>query len=60
MIIVADMGGSVSAEHGLGQMKPQHIHFSKSNVAVDIMRQIKTTLDPNAILNPYKVLPPKE
>jgi FAD/FMN-containing dehydrogenase len=55
---LASMGGSISAEHGLGQMKPIHIGYSKPRVAVDLMRQIKTVMDPNGILNPYKVLPP--
>jgi D-2-hydroxyglutarate dehydrogenase len=48
--------GSISAEHGLGQMKAGAIGYSKSPIAVDIMRLIKTTLDPNGICNPYKVL----
>jgi D-2-hydroxyglutarate dehydrogenase len=48
--------GSISAEHGLGQMKAGAIGYSKSQVAIDIMRLIKNTLDPNGICNPYKVL----
>lgn len=49
--------GSVSAEHGLGQMKKHAIGYSKSPVAIDLMRKIKNIFDPNGILNPYKVLP---
>ena len=49
--------GSVSAEHGLGQMKRSAIGYSKSDVAIDVMRSIKNTIDPNGICNPYKVLP---
>lgn len=55
---VARCRGSVSAEHGLGQMKMSAIRYSKSEVAVDVMRSIKNTIDPNGICNPYKVLPP--
>ncbi|CAN6209534.1 unnamed protein product [Urochloa humidicola] len=49
--------GSVSAEHGLGLMKAEKIHYSKSPEAVQLMASVKKLLDPNSILNPYKVLP---
>ncbi|CAI9110854.1 OLC1v1010944C1 [Oldenlandia corymbosa var. corymbosa] len=49
--------GSISAEHGLGLMKANKIHYSKSPETVDLMASIKKLLDPNGILNPYKVLP---
>ena len=52
-----EMGGSVSAEHGLGQMKARCIGYTKDESAVDMMRVVKETFDPNNILNPYKVLP---
>ena len=48
--------GSISAEHGLGQCKPQYLHLSKAPAAVGLMRTLKATLDPKGILNPYKVL----
>merc|ERR1711879_366050 len=54
---VSDVGGSVSAEHGLGFKKPQYIGLSKSDIAVDVMKDIKKVFDPNGILNPYKYLP---
>jgi len=54
---VAQQRGSISAEHGLGLMKASHLHFSKSEVAVDLMKKLKTVFDPKGILNPYKVLP---
>lgn len=47
--------GSVSAEHGLGLMKADCIGYSKSALAVGIMREVKRALDPRGILNPYKV-----
>jgi D-2-hydroxyglutarate dehydrogenase len=50
-------GGSVSAEHGLGQQKARAIGYSKPLAAVSVMRRLKRELDPNGILNPYKVLP---
>ncbi|PAN09887.1 hypothetical protein PAHAL_2G056100 [Panicum hallii] len=49
--------GSISAEHGLGLMKAEKIHYSKSPEAVQLMASIKKLMDPNSILNPYKVLP---
>jgi len=56
---IAAKRGSISAEHGLGFMKPNEIYFSKPKEAVDLMRSIKNIFDPNGILNPYKVLPSK-
>lgn len=49
--------GSISAEHGLGLMKANKIHYSKPPETVQLMASIKKLLDPNNILNPYKVLP---
>ncbi|KAJ6805683.1 putative D-2-hydroxyglutarate dehydrogenase, mitochondrial [Iris pallida] len=49
--------GSISAEHGLGLMKANKIHYSKSTETVQLMASIKKLFDPNKILNPYKVLP---
>ncbi|XP_062102487.1 D-2-hydroxyglutarate dehydrogenase, mitochondrial isoform X2 [Humulus lupulus] len=49
--------GSISAEHGLGLMKANKIHYSKSKNTVQLMASIKKLLDPKGILNPYKVLP---
>lgn len=54
---ISSKRGSISAEHGLGQMKANAICYSKSPVAIDVMRVIKRSLDPNGICNPYKVLP---
>ncbi|XP_042453296.1 probable D-2-hydroxyglutarate dehydrogenase, mitochondrial isoform X1 [Zingiber officinale] len=49
--------GSISAEHGLGLMKADKIHYSKPPETVHLMGNIKKLLDPSGILNPYKVLP---
>ncbi|KAL9322422.1 hypothetical protein ACSQ67_010475 [Phaseolus vulgaris] len=49
--------GSISAEHGIGLMKANEIYYSKSLETVQVMASIKNLMDPNHILNPYKVLP---
>lgn len=54
---VSNAKGSISAEHGLGQMKADAIYHTQSPLAVDVMRSIKRLLDPQQILNPYKMLP---
>ena len=50
------MGGSISAEHGIGRLRRGELETYKSPVAMDVMRAIKATLDPNGIMNPGKVL----
>lgn len=57
--IVARMGGSISAEHGIGLMRRAELGRYKNPVALDLMRSIKRTLDPLNLLNPGKVLPPE-
>jgi len=54
--IVVELGGSISAEHGIGQMKRADLARVKSDVEMDLMRRIKASLDPKGILNPGKVL----
>lgn len=48
--------GSVSAEHGIGVHKTKYLNRSQTNESISLMKLIKNTMDPNAILNPYKVL----
>jgi FAD/FMN-containing dehydrogenase len=55
--IVAAHGGSFSAEHGVGVMKRAALKRYKSAAEVELMRTLKRTLDPNAILNPGKLIP---
>jgi len=54
--IVGKLGGSISAEHGIGVMKRELLPDVKDPVAFDLMRSFKRLLDPNGILNPGKVL----
>lgn len=55
--LVRDLGGSVSAEHGIGTLKRAWLGHSRSPGEVRAMRAIKAALDPRGILNPEKVLP---
>ena len=51
------LGGSFSAEHGIGLSKLPAMGRYKDPVAMEVMRTIKRALDPNGIMNPGKVLP---
>ncbi len=53
--IVDTLGGSISAEHGIGQLKRSEILRYKSAVEMDMMRSIKQALDPQGLMNPGKV-----
>jgi len=53
--IVQRYGGSISAEHGVGLLKKDYLHYSRSETEVAIMRQIKLAFDPAGIMNPGKV-----
>jgi len=54
--IVLRMGGSISAEHGIGVLKRDELPEVKDKVAIELMRAIKAMLDPSGIMNPGKVL----
>lgn len=54
--IVASLGGSISAEHGLGQLKREEIRRYKSPVELDMMRRIRQALDPAGLMNPGKLI----
>ncbi len=56
--IVHAHGGSISAEHGIGQAKIDEIARYKSKAAIETMRAVKRALDPNGIMNPDKVVRP--
>lgn len=53
--LTARLDGILSGEHGIGLEKREHINKVINSVALDYMRQIKKTFDPNNILNPYKI-----
>ena len=53
---VQRFGGSISAEHGVGALKVSKLEHHKSPVALDLMRAIKTALDPHNLMNPGKLL----
>jgi FAD/FMN-containing dehydrogenase len=53
--IVQRYGGSVSAEHGVGLLKKDYLHYSCSELEVSIMRDIKKAFDPAGIMNPGKI-----
>jgi FAD/FMN-containing dehydrogenase len=53
--IVQKHGGSVSAEHGVGLVKKDYLHYTRSALEVDLMRGIKAVFDPNNVMNPGKV-----
>ena len=53
--IVQHYGGSVSAEHGVGLLKKDYLHYSRSEQEISIMRQIKAAFDPLGIMNPGKI-----
>jgi FAD/FMN-containing dehydrogenase len=54
--LVNELDGSISAEHGLGQLKREEILRYKSPVEMDMMRAVKQALDPRGLMNPGKVL----
>lgn len=55
--VVEQLGGSFSAEHGVGLSKLNTMRRRKDPVALDMMRKIKGVLDPHGILNPGKMIP---
>ena len=53
---VAKLAGSISAEHGLGQLKRDEIRSHKSPLEMELMRTLKRALDPAGLMNPGKML----
>lgn len=54
--LVTRWGGSISAEHGIGQLKVTELERLGDPVALDLLRQVKTALDPRGLLNPGKLV----
>jgi len=54
--VVRELEGSIAAEHGVGQMKREEITHYKSDLEMELMRNIKQMLDPHGLMNPGKVI----
>jgi len=54
--VVRDLNGSISAEHGIGQLKRDELAATAPPVALDLMKRIKAAFDPAGIMNPGKLL----
>ncbi len=54
--IVGELGGTISAEHGIGVLKRDMLKRVKSPLEIDLMQRVKRAFDPDGILNPGKVL----
>jgi FAD/FMN-containing dehydrogenase len=50
--LVAEMGGSISAEHGIGVAKAPYLHLGRSAADIEAMRAVKHALDPTGVMNP--------
>jgi len=54
--LVAEMGGSIAAEHGIGRYKRELLKGAKGDLELQMMRKIKAAFDPNNIMNPGRVI----
>jgi FAD/FMN-containing dehydrogenase len=57
LVYVASLGGSISAEHGIGTAKRPWLHLNRSEAEISTFRSIKAALDPRGVLNPNVLLP---
>jgi FAD/FMN-containing dehydrogenase len=57
LVFAAGLGGSISAEHGIGTAKRPWLHLNRSGAEIEAFRSIKGALDPAGILNPHVLLP---
>ncbi|WP_283207317.1 FAD-binding oxidoreductase, partial [Methylobacterium soli] len=56
--VVERFGGSISAEHGIGQYRVAELQRHRRPAELDLARRIKHAIDPQGLMNPGKVLPP--
>ena len=54
--LVAELDGSISAEHGIGQLKRQDLRRYSSGIEIELMEKIKRVFDPRGLMNPGKML----
>jgi FAD/FMN-containing dehydrogenase len=54
--VIERLGGSVSAEHGVGLVKKPFLDYTRSEAEIELMKGVKTVFDPDGIMNPGKVL----
>ncbi len=57
---VAKLGGSISAEHGIGTAKKNFLHLNRTTAEISAFRSIKHALDPHQVLNPHVLLPQED
>ena len=55
--VALDLGGSISAEHGIGRFKRDEMRMVKSPEELDMMLRVKAALDPERLMNPGALLP---
>ena len=53
--LVERHGGSISAEHGIGLVKKDYLHYSRSPTELAVMKSVKQALDPDNLMNPGKI-----
>jgi FAD/FMN-containing dehydrogenase len=58
--LVAELGGSISAEHGIGTAKKRWFHLSRTEAEVAAFRSLKRAYDPDGVLNPNVLLPAED
>lgn len=56
--VLAEFGGTVTAEHGIGMSKRKYLALCRNAEEIELMKLLKTTLDPNGILNPGRIFEP--
>ena len=54
--VAVGLNGSISAEHGIGRLKVEELAHYKAPIEIELMRRVKTALDPAEIMNPGKIL----